>query len=183
MQRLLRSLLIVTAGVIGLSAFAAPLEAGGGGHGGCIEQPREGANQPVEITNSCFTPAVLYVEPGTTVTWTNKDEMVHNVTFLDGNRAGDDPELYYRNSVSHTFDTPGLYAYYCSIHPSMLGVVAVGDPSAFAVSQPAQQPDPSAAATVTASSGSALSPSIAGLILGVGLVSAGGGYLLRRRAP
>ncbi len=184
MQRLIASLFIATSGGIGLFAFAAPIEAGGGGHGGCMEQPRESTSDLVEIVNYCFTPAVLHVEPGTTVTWTNEDQEVHNVTFFDGSRAGDDPDLYYRNSVSATFDAPGLYAYYCSVHPMMLGVVAVGDPAGFAISQPSQQPEASPpAAPAVASAASGLNPTIAGLVVAVGIVSAGGGYLLRRRVP
>jgi plastocyanin len=193
MQRLFASLLIATTGVIGLFAFALPTEAGGGGHGGCVEAPREGANEPVAIRNSCFTPAVLYVEAGATVTWTNQDEMGHNVILFSGQRLGEQKPFFQGDgvgflkgeSISHTFEAPGLYAYYCSIHPSMLAVVAVGDPASFAATQQSQQPEPSppiAPDAVAVSSHSGLTPLLAGLILGVGLVSAGGGYLLRRRA-
>jgi plastocyanin len=180
MQRLFASLVLAIAGVIGLLALASPLEAGGGGGHGCPEKPREGTDEPVMIKNSCFTPAVLYVAPGATVTWTNEDELPHNVTFLHS-KLQRLKDLGRSASVSHTFSDPGLYAYYCSLHPSMLDVVAVGDPAGFVISPPqAPAGAETAGDSATASSRSGSTLVIGGLVL-VGLVSAGGGYLLRRR--
>jgi hypothetical protein len=50
---------------------------------------------------------------------------------------------------SYTFNTPGTYAYHCSVHPSaMLGTITVGAPCATAV--PSVTPDPTATTGATA---------------------------------
>ncbi len=187
MPRIIVSLLTPIAVVIGLFAFASSSEAGGGGHGGCGRAPRAGSELTVSIWNNCFTAAVLYVEPNATVAWTNSDEVQHNVTFFDGSRAGGESYLERDESVSATFAEPGLYPYYCSLHPAMLGAVAIGDSLSLGVIAPEpRQPQiepPTQAAPVEAVSGSRLSPAFAGLIVVTGLVSAGGGYLLRGRKP
>ena len=139
-------------------------------------EAHEGTGETVTIENNCFQTTVLYVQPGTTVTWTNRDYDSHNVTFFDGSQAGSTAYVYKDETVSHAFDQPGLFPYFCSIHPSMFGIVAAGEPagSAFGAS--------SEAATVEAQSAGS-SPSMeltTALVLGVGLVSAGGGYWLRR---
>lgn len=185
MQRLFVSLVIVSAALVGALAFVTSrVEAGGGGYGGCFDKPREAAGQPITIQNNCFAPTVLYIETGASVTWTNQDEVPHNVTFLKGNVAGGDASVMRNENVSHTFDAAGVYAYYCSIHPSMLGVVAVGEPAGFVLVQPPQStaPPEQALATLPSTSRSSLTLPTAGLILGVGIVSAGSGYFLRRRS-
>jgi plastocyanin len=125
---LIPAVLIITGGIAAL-AFAAPaIEAGGGGHGVCA-QPRDGADEPVVVKNMCFTPAVLYVQPGDTVEWQQKDAAPHNVTLFDAEVVGGNDNLYDGDTVTRAFQDPGVYAYYCSIHPSMLGVIVVGDPA------------------------------------------------------
>ena len=138
MRRLLFAVGILVSGAVAALAFAAPaIEAGGGGHGGCMSPPRDGTGDAVEIRNACYTPAILYAEPGTTVTWTNRDLDFHNVTLLDGKPLGGTDQLAQGGaygltqdrSFSYTFESAGHFPYYCSIHPSMIGVVAVGDPA------------------------------------------------------
>jgi plastocyanin len=181
MPRLFASLIIATAILAG-SAFATTAYAGGGGHGGCTERPQEGTDASIRISSSCYRTAFLYVEQGTTVTWTNDDEAQHNVTFLDASQAGGDGFLNRGDSVTHAFTVAGLYPYFCSIHPWMLGAVSVGDPANFVVSSETESPVAEVApVTAGTSSNSNLTPALGGLILSVGLVSAGGGYLLRRR--
>ena len=82
----------------------------------------QGAND-VYIQNIAFSPAVLTVSAGTTVTWTNKDAMTHTVTsdstlFNSGN-------IVVNGVYSYTFTTVGTYSYHCSIHPSMTAKVIV----------------------------------------------------------
>ncbi len=81
------------------------------------------ANQ-VGIDNFSFTPKVLTVKRGTQVTWINADDVPHVVVntqlkFLPS-KVLDTGERY-----SHTFEQPGTYNYYCSIHPTMTGTVIV----------------------------------------------------------
>jgi plastocyanin len=69
-----------------------------------------------------FAPAAVVVEAGSTVTWTNHDNFTHNVTFEGSAPLAMAPG----ESVSHTFTTPGLYPYVCSLHPNdMKGSVLV----------------------------------------------------------
>jgi plastocyanin len=78
----------------------------------------------VTISNFAFGPAVITVKAGTTVTWTNMDEEPHTVT--DGAQGIKSPVLGNQGSTySHTFASPGMYSYNCSIHPFMHGVVMV----------------------------------------------------------
>ena len=138
MRRLIVPAVLIVTGALGALAFAAPaIEAGGGGHGGCAGPPRDGAGQHVTIANNCYSPAVLYAQPGESVTWVNQDDYGHNVVTFDGELLGDQKQFFQGghsglmkgDKLTYTFYEPGLYAYYCSIHPSMLGVVAVGDPA------------------------------------------------------
>jgi plastocyanin len=85
----------------------------------------DGGTNSVEVTidNFNFTPPNLTVAAGTKVTWVNKDDVPHTVTSDDklfGSRALDTDDKY-----SFTFQTPGIYPYYCSVHPKMTGKVVV----------------------------------------------------------
>ena len=79
----------------------------------------------VTINNFAFSPAILSVAPGTKVTWTNKDEEPHTVTSADGGKTFKSPALDTDDKFSFTFDKPGTYKYFCSIHPHMVGTIIV----------------------------------------------------------
>jgi|ERR1700690_1889043 len=77
----------------------------------------------VKIDNFSFGPAAVTVAVGTTITWTNHDDIPHTVVSTDGvfkSKVLDTDEKF-----SFTFDKPGSYAYFCSIHPKMTGKVIV----------------------------------------------------------
>jgi plastocyanin len=78
----------------------------------------------VIVDNFSFTPATTAVPVGTTVTWTNRDDVPHNVVSTEKKFAS--PVLDTDEKFSHTFDTAGTFKYYCSIHPRMTGQVVVG---------------------------------------------------------
>jgi plastocyanin len=65
-----------------------------------------------------FSPAVITIAAGTTVTWTNDDNFPHNVHLLDGSEATED--LPIGESASITFAEPGIVYYECSIHPQQM---------------------------------------------------------------
>jgi amicyanin len=96
--------------------------------GGVIEgRPGEPAG-PVEprrvvVDNFSFAPASTEVAVGTTVTWTNHDDIPHNV--VSPEQKFKSPVLDTDEAFSHTFETAGTYKYYCSIHPRMTGQVVV----------------------------------------------------------
>lgn len=98
-------LVVIAAGLLRISAHA-----------------RSSAAQ-VSIDNYTFGPDTLTVPAGTTVTWTNRDDIPHTVVSTDGvfrSRARDTDETF-----SYTFDKTGTYPYYCSVHPKMTGKVIV----------------------------------------------------------
>ena len=84
-----------------------------------------------------FTPEKLTVTAGTTVIWKVADGIGHTVTTGtfslggDGLRSAEEPDgvldmpLAKGKNVSRTFDKPGTYTYYCSIHKGMNGEVTV----------------------------------------------------------
>ena len=83
------------------------------------------ANGPVEvkIDNFNFMPGDLTVAAGTTVTWVNHDDVPHTVRTADG--AIKSKALDTDDKFSMTFDKPGTYEYFCSIHPKMTAKVIV----------------------------------------------------------
>jgi nitrite reductase (NO-forming) len=71
-----------------------------------------------------YSPNVLMVPLGATVTWTNNDPgMLHTVTSADG--SFDSGMLAAGQSWSYTFDQPGDFDYTCTPHPWMKGRVSV----------------------------------------------------------
>jgi plastocyanin len=83
--------------------------------------PPSGNN--VGIASMKFGPASLTVKAGTTVTWTNNDNMVHTVTADDGSFTSGD--MNYGSTYSHTFNTVGTVAYHCTYHAAMKAAVVV----------------------------------------------------------
>ena len=84
--------------------------------------PAADAKQVV-VDNFAFGPAVVTIPVGATVTWTNHDDIPHNVVSTE--RKFKSPVLDTDEAFSHTFDVAGTYKYYCSIHPRMTGQVVV----------------------------------------------------------
>ncbi len=75
------------------------------------------------MQNSAYQPTNIQVKVGTTVTWTNQDNVPHSVTFKNGMK--DSGLLSQGQSFSYTFNTPGTYQYYCTVHPYMVATVTV----------------------------------------------------------
>jgi len=78
----------------------------------------------VLLDNFSFAPAVASVPVGTTITWTNRDDVPHNVVSTE--QIFKSPVLDTDEQFAHRFDTAGTYQYFCSIHPKMTGRVVVG---------------------------------------------------------
>lgn len=77
----------------------------------------------VKIDNFVFGPQTITVPVGTTVTWTNADDIPHTSVSTEGvfkSKVLDTDEKF-----SYTFTTAGTYPYYCTIHPKMTGKVVV----------------------------------------------------------
>jgi plastocyanin len=87
---------------------------------------------PVSALDNSFMPENIQVRAGTEVVWTNKGRNEHNALHVDGGDWGVEVDDFQPGDVySHTFDEPGVYRYYCSIHGStdagMIGTVVVTD--------------------------------------------------------
>ncbi|HEX8879691.1 MAG TPA: cupredoxin family copper-binding protein [Candidatus Acidoferrum sp.] len=79
----------------------------------------------VKIDNFSFGPASLTVAVGTTVTWTNRDDIPHTVVSTDDPKTFKSKVLDTDEKFSFTFSRAGTYPYFCSIHPKMTGKVIV----------------------------------------------------------
>lgn len=75
----------------------------------------------IDIQNFSFNPGTLTVKTGSTVTWTNRDSVNHQIKSDTFNSA----PLGTNQTYSFTFTTAGTYNYSCAIHPSMTGTVIV----------------------------------------------------------
>jgi plastocyanin len=95
----------------------------GGRLGGGAAQERVTASAEVKIDNFSFGPAALTVPAGTTVTWTNRDDIPHTVVSTDG--VFKSKALDTEDKFSFVFTKAGTYPYFCSIHPKMTGQIVV----------------------------------------------------------
>ena len=79
----------------------------------------------VSIDNFAFTPAEITIHPGESVTWTNRDDIPHTVTDAAHPPVFRSQALDTDDAVTFTFDKPGVYRYFCSLHPHMQASVIV----------------------------------------------------------
>lgn len=97
---------------------------------GAIPEPGPGEGETVFINTFIFRPDPITVPAGTTVTWIQNDSTTHTVTSGDRDAGPDglfDASLAKGETFEHTFDEPGTYDYFCSLHsgPGMTGQVIV----------------------------------------------------------
>ena len=106
------------------------LQAGGLSHaaqpaGAIVPTARhDDAASQIEIRNFAFSPKKLTVPGGTRVVWTNHDDEPH-VVVSSGAAFNASPALDTDDSFSVVLSKPGTYAYYCGIHPMMVGTIIV----------------------------------------------------------
>ena len=81
------------------------------------------AERETTIHFLAFEEPTITVPAGTTVVWTNLDGDRHNVTAQDG--SFESTLLFKDDTFSRRFDEPGTNEYFCTIHPSMVGIVIV----------------------------------------------------------
>jgi len=70
-----------------------------------------------------YSPTSIEITPGTTVTWTNNDMMIHTVTDLK--KSFDSEFIPEGGTWQYTFEKSGQYDYLCTLHPWMKGIVNV----------------------------------------------------------
>lgn len=180
------------------SAAAVVLAAGGtsSAGGGCLHGtgPSDGAGTTVEMIDACFTPTVLHVDPGTEVTFVNRDDTAHEVTGV-GDTWGSFDELLLGERARYTFEDEGVYLYSCFIHPGMIGAVVAGsgegdaglEPTSVTGGAVAEEPPADEAATARTPAPQDDGATDALLIAGAAVLVVGGGLaataVRRRRTP
>jgi plastocyanin len=158
-----------------------PFSAAGGG--GCHMGTTQRKGTDVEIAKACFTPTILRIDPGQSVTWTNTDPVVHNVT---ANSWGHFDDLLQGDTFTATFDEAGVYPYACTYHPGMSGAVVVGHGLGVGSGEMVTVQSPAASAELAVASagtgGGSVGAWIGGAALGI-VVALALVLVLRRRGP
>jgi plastocyanin len=111
--------------------------AGGRGSGAGRVAPASGAAAPavpvggpgtvveIEIKGLAFHPDTVRVRPGTTIRWVNHDPLAHSSASSDG--PWESPLIDPAASWQRLFDRAGRFAYHCTPHPFMKGLIIVSD--------------------------------------------------------
>ena len=102
----------------GMALVAAGTNSAGANHSG------DEKSAEVKIDNFTFAPGTITVAKGTTVKWVNHDDIPHTVV-SDDKTTFKSKALDTDDKFSYTFDKPGTYSYFCSIHPKMTAKVVV----------------------------------------------------------
>ena len=87
------------------------------------DTPVSGGHE-VGVDNFSFAPATTSVPAGTTITWTNHDDVPHQIVSTE--KKFKSPVLDTDGQFSYRFDDAGAYKYFCSLHPRMTGQIVVG---------------------------------------------------------
>jgi plastocyanin len=120
MKRRIKRLVTLSAGTL-LAIFCASI-------GGSTAGEKSPPDAKVVVKFFQFQPAELEVNPGTTVTWINEDDIGHTIT--SGTHENKDGRFDMRlagkgSTYSFTFTQPGSYSYFCNRHQSMQGQIRV----------------------------------------------------------
>lgn len=111
------SMAVLVAVVLGIAAL--------GAKNSVVAAQQKPQDAEVKIDNFSFGPGSLTISVGSTVTWTNRDDIPHTVVSSDDPRVFKSKVLDTDEKFSFTFIKAGTYAYFCSIHPKMTGKVVV----------------------------------------------------------
>ena len=92
------------------------------------QQPNQSASSTGDtlqaaIDNFAFTPQEVTAKVGSTVRWTNKDDIPHTVT--SDTKVFESSVLDTNQTFQFTFAKAGRYPYFCKLHPHMTGAVIV----------------------------------------------------------
>ena len=79
---------------------------------------------PVDITDSGFSPTLVTVPPGTTITWLNRGSSDHSVNG-DGGVRPSSPSLSPGDAYSYTFRHEGEFSYHDETNPESVGRIVI----------------------------------------------------------
>ena len=113
---------------IGCAGVAAAIAFAGCGEDDSGSATSSGSASPaaadlVEISDFEYTPDVITVQAGITLSWRNYDKAPHTAT-ADGG-AFDTGDLDQGDSKTVTLDEAGTFTYFCRFHPFMKATVEV----------------------------------------------------------
>lgn len=112
-----------TFGIVALVAIVLAITMASQSNSAALSTQQSAAANAVKIDNFTFSPTTLTVTAGTTVRWTNKDDVPHTVVSSD--KAFKSNTLDTDQEFTYTFTQPGTYSYFCSLHPKMTATVVV----------------------------------------------------------
>jgi len=119
-RRRLPALALLLAVLAATVLTAVPASAGGG----CHRPATDARGTTMALTDACFSPTVLRVDPGSEVTIVNRDTVLHPLSRPGGEWSW---EGGIGDSTAVRLDSAGTYPFFCYAHPGMVGVVVVGD--------------------------------------------------------
>ena len=93
-----------------------------------IIMPSKVSRPGCEDENRCYIPSEIFIEKGEQVIWVNEDSAFHSVTsgFYDSpTPLFDSGHLDPFETYTVTFDESGIFDYFCTLHPWMMGQVIV----------------------------------------------------------
>ncbi len=82
-------------------------------------------NHQVEIKDFAFNSNNIEINVGDIITWTQKDNVQHTVTIVNGPESFDSGLLTKGQSFTYKFTKPGVYEYKCNPHDYMRGKIIV----------------------------------------------------------
>ncbi len=131
MKRLLVGMVVVTAMVVACGSDGEEPEGSGSADAPPDATLLEGDAVEVKAIDNSFQPEAARVAAGTEVTFVNDGQNDHNLVPEDDEAdwAIDGDDFHPGDEVSFTFDDPGVYRFYCSIH----GTIDAGMPGVLVV--------------------------------------------------
>lgn len=104
---------------------SAPAASGSAAAGGAACAPSsEAGTVTATMANIAFNPTSITASVGDTITWTNNDSAQHTATVTSDPTCTTET-LSNGASGGIVFNTAGSYEFFCKIHPSMKGTIAV----------------------------------------------------------
>jgi plastocyanin len=84
-----------------------------------------------DMGDKAFNPSIVDIKVGDSIVWTNNDPVIHTIVEASPSSTsvpvnGFNSEFLKQGmTFKHTFDKSGIFNYYCSVHPTMIGKVVV----------------------------------------------------------
>ena len=93
-----------------------------------VIMPTKSSRPGCEETDACYIPTIITIDAGMNVTWINEDSAFHSVTSGLYDQPIDTFDSGYMDpydAYTLTFEQPGTFDYFCTLHPWMKGQVIV----------------------------------------------------------